>query len=255
MHIADLEAILEYELAEAVQRHHPLDWDENSITHDFLIRWRARCQEMTLYGIRYPVHIEWEIYKLRGTPETAHGDIGVLVRYRLPNGSDLEGAGFLEAKVRARDSNKFNQIRPDQIATLIQRSRQTRLLLYDYQAVPVLDDSTGHFADEFSPHRFRRHMLSTQITHGAVIPIELAVAVNQYDDALYRFSHSLPYQFVRRYFQLHDLDFSEAAISAVKSFPTGLGSPRFVMVVRASVLGQELPERFVPRDNLYDGLE
>ena len=38
MHILDMEAMIEHELAEAVQRHYPVDWKEDAITHDLMIR-------------------------------------------------------------------------------------------------------------------------------------------------------------------------------------------------------------------------
>lgn len=257
MHIVELEGLMEYELAEAVQRHYPLDWKEDSITHDLMIRFRNEFREVTLQGLRYPLQLEWEVYKLHGPREASHGDIGLLVRYRLPSGADLEGAGFLEAKVRGRESTKFHQVRHEQVHRILARSRHTRLLLYDYNAVPVLAGDTGFDPDwDWHPHSSRRRRMGqVPVTHGPTLPLELAAAVNQFDDGLYRFAHSLSHQFARRFFQLHDLDFSEPAVQAVKGFPTDLGAPNFVMVVRAAVLGQELPGPFVPSDNVYGRFE
>ncbi|MGA9426578.1 MAG: hypothetical protein WBV33_15980, partial [Terracidiphilus sp.] len=100
MHIVEMENRMEYELAQAVQRHYPLDWKEDAITHDLLIRFRRQFSETTLEGLRYPLQLEWEVYKLHGSREISYGDIGMLIRYRLPSGVDVEAAGFLEAKVR-----------------------------------------------------------------------------------------------------------------------------------------------------------
>jgi hypothetical protein len=257
MHILELEAIIEHQLAEVIQRHFPLDWKEDPITHDLMIRFRNSFRQITLYGLRYPVQIDWEVYKLHGRRETAHGDIGVLVRYRLPSGADVEGAGFLEAKVRGRDSTKFHQLKHEQVHRILARSPQTRLLLYDYNAVPVLGGDTGLDPEwEWHPHPLRRrHLGQVPVTHGPTVPLELAAAVNQFDDGLYRFAHSLSFQFARRFFQLHDLDFREAAVQAVKGFPTELGAPNVVMVVRAAVLGQELPEAFTPNQDVYGRFE
>lgn len=135
MHIAELEALIEYELAEAVQRHYPLDWEENAITHDLMLRFRNNFRQITLSGLWYPVQIEWEAYKFHGRRETSYGDIGVLVRYRLPSGNDIEAVGFLEAKARGRDSTKFHRVRQKQIDRILERSPHTRLLLYDYHPV------------------------------------------------------------------------------------------------------------------------
>jgi hypothetical protein len=80
-----------------------------------------------------------------------------------------------------------------------------------------------------------------------VLPLQLAAAVNQYDDTLYRFCHSFSHQFTRRYFRLHDLDSSDQAISAVKGFPSAY--------VRAAPQGQELPEGIHPNDKAYETIE
>jgi len=257
MHVLEFEGVMEREIRHAVQRHYPLDWSEDAITHDLMIRFRSCFKDITLYGLLYPIQLQWEIYKLRGKPETTYGDIGVLVRYRMPSGVDIEGAGFLEAKVRGRGSTRFPQVRAGQVKRILARSRQTRLLLYDYHAVPVLDTSVDYAPFwEFFPHpHFSRMVGHSRVSHGLVLPLELAVTVNQFDDGLYRFCCPLSHQFTKRYFNLHDLDFKKAAISAAKGFPGRLGSPSFVMVIRAAVLGQELPERYVPNENTYGGLE
>ena len=257
MHIVEMENRMEYELAEAVQRHYPLDWKEDSITHDLLIRFRRHFRETTLEGLRYPLQLEWEVYKFHGARETCYGDIGMLIRYRLPSGAEVEAAGFLEAKIRGRDSTKFHQVRHEQVSRILARSRYTRLLLYDYNAVAVLDDDGFDPDWEWGPHPFhRRHRMGHgTVTHGPTVPLELAAAVNQFDDGLYRFAHSFSHQMARRFFQLHDVDFSEDAVKAVKGFPSDLGATNYVMVVRGAALGQEMPEPFVPNDNVYGRFE
>jgi len=142
MHILELEYFIERELRESIQQHFPLDWKEDSITHDLAIRFRNRFRRMTLHGTRFPMEVEWEIYKLHGRRESTYGDIGLLFRSKLPAGSVIDGAGFIEAKLRARNSTKFAQVRHEQVTRILSRSPQTRLLLYDYNAVSVLDSSS-----------------------------------------------------------------------------------------------------------------
>jgi hypothetical protein len=258
MHLLQFEYMIERELRDVVVGHFPLDWKEDVLTHELVRRFRRRFKHIQLEGLRFPLQVEWEIYKLHGPRETEHGDIGVLVLYRLPTGAVLEGAGFLEAKVRARDSTKFLQVREEQITRMLARSPQTRLLLYDYRPVAVLDQPFGHDLDWefFLPHQARWPSLGrSRVTHGAVVPLELAAAVNQYDETLYQLSYSLSHQFSRRYFNLHDLDFSHAAVCAVKGFPGTLGGSNYIMVIRASIVGQELPEGIRPNDNLYGPFE
>lgn len=258
MHISEVEYIIERELRETVQKHFPLDWKEDVLTHDLAIRLRNRLHRMTLFGTRFPMEVEWEVYKLHGKRETSFGDVGLLFRYKIPGGDVIEAAGFIEAKLRARDSARSSQVRPDQVTRILARSPQTSLLLYDYNAVSVLDASFTFDPDyNFIIHSRWLHPALThaRITHGPVLPLQLATAVGQYDDTLYRFCHSLSHQFVNRYFHLHDLDFSETAIRALKGFPTDLGSPNIVMYIRAAPQGQELPEPVTPNDNLYGSIE
>jgi hypothetical protein len=252
-----MEYIIERELRETVQKHFPLDWKEDLLTHDLAIRFRKRFHRMTLHGTRFPIQVEWEIYKLHGKRETSYGDIGLLFRYELPAGGLIEGAGFIEAKLRARDSTRFRQVRTEQVARILARSPHTLLLLYDYNAVSVLDSSFVLEPDyKFFIHRWSHPIMThARVTHGPVLPLQLAAAVNQYDDTLYRLCHSLSHQFSRRYFHLHDLDFSQQAIQAVKGFPANIGSPNILMIIRAAPEGRELPEPFRPRDDLYGGIE
>lgn len=258
-HVVEFENQIETDLRDIVSKHHPLDWKEDVITHELLIAMRGHFASITLRGLRHPIDLEWEIYKFHGHRESTFGDIGLLVRYKMPSGHQIEGAGFLEAKARARESAKFNHVRHEQVTRLIDRSPQTRLLLYDYNPVSVLDTDewAGTDFDEMMFQHRMRHMLMRQsaVTHGPAIPLQLASAINQYDDGLYRFCFSLSYQFTRRYFNLHDLDFREKAIQAVKGCPSDLGAPNYLMVVRASPKGKELPESYQPNENTYEKIE
>jgi RHS repeat-associated protein len=60
LHIVEMQHRMEYELAQAAQRHYPLDWKEDSITHDLLIRFRDNFRSTTLEGLRYPLQLEWD---------------------------------------------------------------------------------------------------------------------------------------------------------------------------------------------------
>jgi hypothetical protein len=253
MQILELERVIEREMQDVVQEHFPLDWKEDLITHGLVMRLRTYFSEITLYGTRYRLKIQWEIYKMHGRREQSYGDIGLLIRYKMPSGTTIEGAGFLEAKVRRRDTTKFQQVRQKQVSRILSRSPQTQLLLYDYHPITVLDYDGCLDLDwpVFGRPSFETHFAHARVTHGAVLPLRLAAAVNQYDDSLYRFCHSLSHQFSRRYFNLHDLDFTDRAVQAVKGFASDLDSPNIVMVIRAAPVGQELPEEFHPNDNRY----
>ena len=253
MHIFELDYRIERDVRDIIGGHYPLDWKEDVISHELARRFRG-YSHFTLQGLRNPLDVEWEIYKLHGRRESNHGDFGLLFRSRLPSGEVIEGAGFMEAKIRGRESTKFHAVRHEQITRILERSPQTRLLLYDYNPVAVID--TDH--DIYGLERFwdRKMLLrggNSLVSHAPVMPLQLASAINHYDDSLYRFCHSISHQFTRRYFNLHDLDFSESAVNAVKGFPSDLGSPNFVMIIRSAIQGQELPEPH--RMNLYGDFE
>lgn len=256
MHIFELDYRIERDVQDIIRGHYPLDWKEDVISHELARRFRG-YGGFTLHGLRNPLDIKWEIYKLHGRRETNHGDFGMLFRSRLPSGEVIEGAGFMEAKVRGRESTKFHAVRHEQITCILERSPQTRLLLYDYNPVAVIDyDNELHDLDYFFHGKLRRRGVgSSQVSHAPVLPLQLASAINHYDDSLYQFCHSISHQFTRRYFNLHDLDFSESALNAVKGFPSEFGSPNYVMVIRSAVQGQELPEPHKLNDNLYGDFE
>ncbi len=251
MHFLDFEMIIEAELREVILDAFPLSWREDVVSYNFTERLRRRLSSVTLEGTHYPLVMELEVYKLSGKPETKHGDIGLLVRSKLATGELIEGAGFLEAKLRARNSSKFLQVRKKQCEKLLRESPHTQLLLYDYRPVVVLDDPRECFDSEFFP--FAQHGTSV-VTHGPVLPLNLAVAINYFDDRLYQYSHPIGHQISRRFLTLHDLDFSEPAIAAVKGFPTTIASPSIVLVLRTATSTENLPEPFRPNNNLYGSL-
>lgn len=255
MHIFEFERRVELEVKAAVEKYLQFDWREDLITHELAIGFRNRFKDLVLHGLRVPLQMEWQAYKLYGTRETNHGDIGLLFRHRRSDGTTVEGAGFLEAKLRDRRSNRFGSVRQLQMQRLARRSPHTRLLLYDYNPIAVLD--TDHLAgpwDDF-PYAIRSRPMHSRVTHGAVIPLPLAKVLGKYDDTMYPFCSSLAFQLSRRYFNLHDLDFRKKAVDAVKGFPSQYGNPAIILIVRSAPEGQELPEAAPPNNNLFRSID
>ena len=258
MHVIQAQWTIERTLSGIIQEHYPLDWKEDPITHRLMIELRNHFRSTTLHGVRgreAGTQLEWEVYKFHGKQETAYGDIGLLVRNRMADGAVLEGAGFLEAKIRGRDTTKFLQVRHEQVVRILESTPHARLLLYDYNPVSVLDHQKELLdSDCWHPH-FPYRYSGTRVTHAPVLPLALAAALNQYDDSLYSYCHSFAFQVCQRYFVLHDLDFTKRAVDAVKGFCSSFGAPRYIMALRMTPSGQELPEPFKPNDNSYGTLE
>ena len=238
----EFQEILNANIGQLVSSSFPLEWKEDYLSLSIAKYLRDYFRNVTIHGFRIPLHIDWEVYKLSGASEQRHGDIGVVVCYRLPNGSVITGAGFLEAKLRSRDSNRFDQVRTDQTDRLLRQSPMTQLLLYDFQPVIVLDQIflREFYFQDFSPNPCRGALIPVA-TNTPVIPLQIAKAVDRYDHNLYPFCYSLSYQFAHRFFQLHDLDFSSDAIAAVKGVPGGYDFPNIVMVLRVASSGMEPP--------------
>jgi hypothetical protein len=255
-HVFEFERFIEQVLRESIAEKYPLDWKEDTITGTFLPRLRSRLPEVNLYGLRYPLTIKWEFYKLHGTAETQHGDIGLLVQYLLPNGQILEGAGFLEAKARDRNSAKFPQVKFSQLNRIQKKTPLAQLLLYDYNQATVLDGLEDFFGDRNGFYYMDPTYESVaKTTHSPLLPIALAIGVGKYDDSLYRFCHSFGHQLTRRFIQMRDLDFSKALIDVVKGFPGKIGAPRHIMVIQISPAGKGIPEKVIPSPERYSILE
>ncbi|EAT59177.1 hypothetical protein [Chlorobium ferrooxidans] len=228
---------LEYRIEEIVRKtvagSFPLDWKEDPITHQILKEFRSSFHSLSISEGRIPTNINWEVYKFHGKRETAHGDIGLLFQFHLPQGGFIEGAGFIEAKLRGRETSKFLQVRHEQVTRILARSPHSMLMLYDYNPVAVVDNTTA-FDDDIEYYMLKRHGFRSRasVTHAPVLPLSVASAINHYDDSLYQFCNSLSSQITRRYFQMRDLDFSSSAVKAVKGFPSDIGSPNYVMVIR-----------------------
>ena len=258
MLISQFERRIERIAERVISEHYPYDWKEDAITHRLLIEMRRELSAVTLDDMRSGLQIEWEAYKLHGLRESDHGDIGLLIRHRMSNGAVVEGAGFLEAKARGRHTSKFPSVRLDQVSRILERSPQTRLILYDYNAAAVLP-GRERGADFFSMLS-GEYVVRLEQSHAPTMPLALAAQLKVYDDTLYAFAHGVSHQLVRRYFFLHDLDFSAKAVDAVKSFPASLVQPAFgpssfVMHVRIAAVGQALPERENPDVDIYREIE
>lgn len=91
MHLLEFEWLLERELRDSVMKHYPLDWKEDAVTHDLMIRIRNYFKDVTLESAGYPVHIEWEIYRFHGARESTYGDVGVLLKCRTAHGVRSRG--------------------------------------------------------------------------------------------------------------------------------------------------------------------
>jgi len=255
IHVVEFENWIERTASQIIGENYPLTWKEDQITIELVKRIQSDLKEVELVGMRDLIRIEWEAYKLSGKPETAHGDIGVLIQYTLPTGNLLEGAGFLEAKVRSKDSSKFKEIKPAQLTTILSQSPYSKLLLYDYEKFPTLDSLGFTTYSNAHPWYLNDAPALARTSNVGVVPMNVAKRYTSRDTILYRFAFSLSHQLTSRYFQMQDLDFSDTAINAVKGFPGTQGGPRVVLVIKICPPGKEFSKESGPHHETYQRIE
>lgn len=240
----EMEDALDGIVRDTVERFDLRNWDENAITFHLVIELCKQFKNVLLTDAPVPFRLDWDVFKLKKPCEENYGDIGVLVDYHHLQGKTIQGAGFLEAKKIDLRTKKFKSVRQKQVDRLLAHSANSRLLLYDNEAQPVLD-----------PHRVRTllHRGAVQ-TAMLVLPLQLANAVKVYDRTLYRFCHSLTHQFTRRYFYLHDLDFRASSIEAIAGFGKRYITCPFLLVLHMESGGGRDREPFRPNDKVYEPL-
>jgi len=233
----EFERQIETIIAGHMVKAYPYQWDEDHITFGILRDFQENFRRIQIADPRLQIEVEWEIYKLLIPEETNFGDIGILLSAQLRDGTQLVGAGFIEAKIRDITKHRFLQIRQKQNAHIIRNAPNAQTLLYSPADVPVFDPA----AYDAWPWFFIEPPLAAKITRGPVVPISLVHATKKKDVSLYDLACSPSFQFVHRYFNCLDLEFSRDAIDAVRGFPKKLGQPNYILKIRLAPLDHELP--------------
>ena len=225
---------------------YPYEWHEDHITRDILKGLRKSFRDVTLFGYRYQLNINWEVYKYTGTPEHLYGDVAVLVKIRFRNGDLSEGVGFLEAKKRSIDSNRFDSLKNTQLKDIMSNAPQAFLLLYDYENITTFinsicylndfDDYGEKYLQGFDKHGHFPRFSSE--TYCVVAPANLITSTSPKTTSLYNRSLPLSYQLCYRYLFGFDLEYDSTAIDIAKGYPQQRRYPRYVMVIR---VGQNVP--------------
>jgi hypothetical protein len=252
MHIYEFENRLEHIIADRVTKAYPYNWDENSITFGIVADFQtsfARCQ---LSGLPLEIDIACQAYKLRPPEETHFGDIGLIISARLRDGTVVEGAALIEAKLRHLKNNRFQQITIGQPRRIVRNAPHAMMMLYDYDKVPMYDAASSPYQPFWKIYQMRG---AVAITQAPTVPLTLVAETRKSDRSLYDFACSPSFQFAHRYFQCLDLDFSKDAISAIKGFPGKIGRPAHIITIQVAAAGRELPHRAQINGEDFDQIE
>ncbi|MBL7836852.1 MAG: hypothetical protein JNM67_05010 [Bacteroidetes bacterium] len=241
MDILEFISQVEQIIQQQTRRLFPADWDEDTLTRNILIEFRLNFASTTINDHRQQYNLSINPFKLRGrNTETKYGDIAILVKIIFPDGDILEGVGFLEAKKRYRNTNRFDAFSVRQLNRIYRQSPHTRLLLYDYSPItefaPVYYDYDNYYHRHFP-------LLALPTTYSVATQLNEALALNRRDIGLYKVGLPLSYQLAFRYFYGFDLDFREDVINAIKGYAKDtLGLPNYTVFVTISPIDKPTNE-------------
>lgn len=250
-----------------IRRCCPRSWDEDHITYSITDE-LGSLDRIEVTGVHRPFFVTWDARKFVGPTETALGDLGILVRLTSWDGEQLEGVGgLLEAKKRPLDAAAFSAVREDQLRRINDNAPRSKLLLYDHSDITDFGDNLaitqmflqqGETASDHSASNAPdAHLPWSQ---AVTVPINLALALDNYRTSLYKYSIPLSVQLCGRYFRGLDLEFDEQVVNAARGFIDRFGGPRLLMVVGVSPTPEGLemselvnPEVYRPLDRHTDG--
>ncbi len=220
---------IERVVKECVPGSHPKNWDETFITEALVRNFQSGLQGATVTGFRNNFTITWAGYRQRGKLEAPTADVSLLVRISRKDGSTLEGAAFIEAKVKQDRKRTFESFRLPELKKLSRSSPYSQVLFFDYEDITSYSSNRSVLFPplEYSP--WRGGVPVTPCTYAVVIPAPIVVARHLNDTSIYDFSVPFSYEMVYRYFHGFDLDLSEQTLQAAKGNPTKKGLTHYLL--------------------------
>jgi hypothetical protein len=225
-----LVGVIEEIVRSEVVGNYPQQWDENHITYSILRKLQA-LKLVEINGLRETFYARWSAFKLSGKAETDLGDIAIVVRINYPDGVQLEGAAFLEAKKRKQNKLTFDELKTSQLRRIVGNAPRSMVLLYDYE------DITKFPHNKFMRYGWEesRGLAYTKTTNAVAVATNTVIARAEKDTSLYRFSIPFSRQLCRRYLLGLDLEYEKDLVEAAKGFATRkFGSPTYMMVITVS---------------------
>jgi hypothetical protein len=210
-------------ISEQIRNDIQYNWREETVVLNLLTRLRQLLNNKTINYNLEPYKINFRLFQAFGGIETNFGDISLIIRLVYPDGEQLEGVGFIEAKIRKKKTFRFESIRVNQLRRINSNAPRALLLLLDYESV-----SFNHF-DEMDYYHHR-----TFSTNSLVTQINTSLALNKKDTSLYKISFPFAIQLVDRYFNGLDLEFSEKSLKIAKGYAEDKGFPKHTIFLTLS---------------------
>jgi hypothetical protein len=228
---------------ECVPGSHPKNWEERHITESLL---RGLCNglnDLPVSGFRQDFIVQWEAFRGKSGDSAQNGDIALLVRIANRDGGVLEGAAFMDAKIKTDRKRTFEEFRLPDFKRILRNSPSAQVLLYDYEDITSYTSNRSVMFPplEYSP--WRGGVPITPCTYAVLAPAGLVVQRHINDTDLYKFSLPLSYQLIYRYCHGFDLDFSEQSLAAARGFPTRKGISAYLLCLSVTEEGADTQPR------------
>ncbi len=231
MTVLEFTRAIEKIFTDEVVKLYPGYWLEDQLTINFLISVKENLSNSYLSDLRNGSFIKMNLFKQRGkNSETKYGDVAVISNILYPDGTRVEGIGYLEAKKRAVGQISFEAVKESQLKTISSNAPRAKLLLYDYEPITSFIQDYSYFLSDDNK-KPTTALLSIPITYATALPINLALEIGNYDTNLYKFGLPLSHQIAFRYMHGQDLEFDKSSINTSKGFADKVGLPKYILSI------------------------
>jgi hypothetical protein len=224
---------------DSVPGSHPKNWDERHVTESLLVGLCDNLNDVPVSGFRQDFLLQWEAFRGKSGDSPQNGDIALIVRIAGRDGALLEGAAFIDAKLKTDRKRTFEEFRQPDFKRILRNSSSAQVLLYDYEDITSYTSNRSVMFPplEYSP--WRGGVPITPCTYAVIAPAGVVVSRHINDTDLYKFSLPLSYQLIYRYCHGFDLDFSEQALAAARGFPTRKGLSAYLLCLSVTEEGAD----------------
>jgi len=221
---------------------HPAEWEERPVTAGLLARLASELDDTEVSGFRQGCTIRVAAFQQKGRKAPALADISLLVHVAHKDGAVVDGAAFIECKLKQDRKRTFDEFRLPELKKLYRASPFSQVLFLDYEDITAYSSNRSVQFPPMEYNTWRGGIPMTPCTYAALIPSNVVVAQHLNDTSIYGFSVPLSFQLVYRYFHGFDLDLSEQALLAARGQPTKKGSSEFLLALSVFEEGVEARE-------------
>ncbi len=164
---------------ESIPGSHPKSWEVHALTQRLLLGLQSNLQDAPITGFRSDFTVRCAALRHRPVEEesaTNGATIAVVTRIVNRDGTLLEGASFLEARIKSDRKRTFEAFTLPPLRKSLRGSPFTQLLLFDYEDITAYSSnrSVAFPAMEYSP--WRGGLPVTPCTYAVVSPLNVVLA-------------------------------------------------------------------------------